>query len=666
MSDPLKTLLAQSTPPKANAERKARALEAAQQAMNGAANQGDFEAIVLPSQGTADATRPRHETNPSKGFFMSKLPKFSVSRSYALMGSVAMLAAISTLVAYETYGPGSEEPPIAVAAVDPVLTEDQLTAQRLERETEIAQRITEALAQQDATEVVEPDAFLALGSAENDTVYGVANPEVRLEASTSSEPLVLAEVTEPILAGNDITISGEVSALVASVDVSEFDEFDISFDAVPGQTRELSFASPVLDLEQVHALQGDVLIGHPPAHEVAGESGFLDARSQPVSTFSIDVDTASYAQVRQAVSGDYLPHPGSVRVEELINYFDYAYAGPSGDVPFETHLSLVPTPWNDQTRLLHIGVQGAEVESAERPPANLTFLIDTSGSMDRPEKLGLLKQSLTLLLDTLDARDTVALAAYAGSAGVILQPTEASDRDTILSALDNLRAGGSTAGAAGIELAYDLAARNFSEGALNRVILATDGDFNVGLNDPGALETLIEEKRESGVYLSVLTFGQSMAGDQRAQALAQNGNGFAAHIDTLAEARKALVQEGLSQLVPIAQDVKIQIEFNPANVVAYRLIGYETRALAREDFDDDQVDAGEIGSGHSVTAIYEIQPTQTGVLDAGGGCATAPKSSWPMPSWRTRWLISRCAIKRRAKALLSCWNGPSVRKTWPP
>ena len=351
--------------------------------------------------------------------------------------------------------------------------------------------------------------------------------------------------------------------------------------------------------------------------EAAPANPIIETRITPVSTFSIDVDTATYSLVHRALDKGQWPN-GAIRVEEMVNYFDYAYPKPKGDVPFETTLTLTPSPWNAQNQLLHIAVQGMEIEQEERPATNLVFLIDTSGSMNQPDKLPLLRRSFKLLLDQLDARDSVALVTYAGAAGIALEPTEASERETILAALDALTSGGSTAGAAGIESAYALAMQMQSEGSISRVILATDGDFNVGVSSPEALESLIAEKRQQGTFLSVLTFGQSHGGDARAQALAQNGNGVAANIDSLVEARKVLVEGALGQLVTIAKDVKIQVEFNPANVASYRLIGYETRALAREDFDNDQVDAGEIGVGHQVTAIYELTPTQTGVLDGGG------------------------------------------------
>lgn len=335
---------------------------------------------------------------------------------------------------------------------------------------------------------------------------------------------------------------------------------------------------------------------------------------EPVSTFSADVDTASYAFMRRQINNGQLPSADSIRIEELINYFDYNYALPeSRDVPFKPSVTITPSPWAKGKELVQIGIKGFDIEGAQ-PKSNLVFLLDTSGSMNAPDKLPLLKNSLKLVLDTLKPDDTIAIAAYAGSAGTILEPTKVSDKAKIIAALDNLQAGGGTAGAAGIELAYSLAQQNFDKDAVNRIILATDGDFNVGINDPKALEEYVAKKRESGVFLSVLGFGQGNYNDHLMQSLAQNGNGIAAYIDTLSEARKVLVEEASSSLFPIANDVKIQVEFNPETVAEYRLLGYETRALNREDFNNDKVDAGDIGAGHTVTAIYEVALVGSGAL----------------------------------------------------
>lgn len=343
------------------------------------------------------------------------------------------------------------------------------------------------------------------------------------------------------------------------------------------------------------------------------ESPVKTVADEPVSTFSIDVDTASYAYVRRMLNDGYVPEPDAVRIEELINYFDYDYpAALSRSEPFQPTMQVYPTPWNPKTQLLQIGIKGYVPPVGEDKASNLTFLIDTSGSMDEPDKLPLLKRAFALLVDQLSANDKVSIVAYAGSAGVVLEPTKASDKAKILEALENLWAGGSTAGAEGIELAYRLAAQNKVADGINRVILATDGDFNVGIDDPDDLKSFIKARRDEGIFLSVLGFGQGNLGDDTMQALAQTGNGVAAYIDSFKEARKVLVEQVGGTLETIAKDVKIQVEFNPAMVAEYRLVGYETRALNREDFNNDKVDAGDIGAGHTVTALYEITPLGSG------------------------------------------------------
>lgn len=360
------------------------------------------------------------------------------------------------------------------------------------------------------------------------------------------------------------------------------------------------------------------------------ESPVKTVADEPVSTFSIDVDTASYAYVRRMLNDGNVPEPDAVRIEELINYFDYDYpAALSRSEPFQPTMQVYPTPWNPKTQLLQIGIKGYVPPAGEDKASNLTFLIDTSGSMDEPDKLPLLKRAFALLVDQLSANDKVSIVAYAGSAGVVLEPTKASDKAKILEALENLWAGGSTAGAEGIELAYRLAAQNKVADGINRVILATDGDFNVGIDDPDDLKSFIKAKREEGIFLSVLGFGQGNLGDDTMQALAQTGNGMAAYIDSFKEAQKVLVEQIGGTLETIAKDVKIQVEFNPAVVAEYRLVGYETRALNREDFNNDKVDAGDIGAGHTVTALYEITPVGSGAELVGPlryGTSTGPEA----------------------------------------
>ena len=330
---------------------------------------------------------------------------------------------------------------------------------------------------------------------------------------------------------------------------------------------------------------------------------------QPVSTFSTDVDTASYAFVRRQLNSGQVPPSAAVRVEEMVNYFPYAYARPKNRTqPFAVTTEVMPSPWKAGNQLLHIAVRGFDIEKAERPPMNVVLLVDVSGSMGPADRLPLLKQGFRLFAESLRPQDRVAIVTYASGTAVVLEPTTGQDKQKILGAIDALGAGGSTAGSEGLQRAYALAERHFDKGAVNRVILATDGDFNVGIRDPRELERFIADKRKSGVYLSILGVGAGNLNDALIQRLAQSGNGNAAYIDSLLEARKALGEELGSTMFPIANDVKMQVEFNPAQVAAYRLIGYETRMLSRQDFKDDKVDAGDMGAGHTVTAIYEITP----------------------------------------------------------
>lgn len=360
------------------------------------------------------------------------------------------------------------------------------------------------------------------------------------------------------------------------------------------------------------------------------EGGVKRVVDEPVSTFSIDVDTASYSFVRRELNGGYKPEKDAIRIEEMVNYFDYDYPLPEDkQTPFEPTITVLDSPWKKGNKLVHIGLKGYDIAPADKPRTNLVFLLDVSGSMDGPDRLPLVIQSMELLLLSLHPDDTVAVVVYAGAAGTVLEPTKVREKQTILAAMKKLRAGGSTAGGQGLALAYDLAEANFDKNAVNRVVLATDGDFNVGTTGNETLQGFVERKRDKGIYLSILGFGRGNYKDERMQALAQNGNGVAAYIDTLSEAQKVLVQEASSALFPIAKDVKIQVEFNPQVVSEYRLIGYETRALQREDFNNDAVDAGDVGAGHTVTAIYEITPvgSAAALIDAPRYSANAPSDN---------------------------------------
>ncbi|MGI9517527.1 MAG: vWA domain-containing protein [Pirellulaceae bacterium] len=345
------------------------------------------------------------------------------------------------------------------------------------------------------------------------------------------------------------------------------------------------------------------------AYDEIVENEFLDVLANPQSTFSIDVDTASYSNVRRILNDGSLPPAGAVRIEELVNYFDYNYPQPDSSHPFSVSIDATSCPWNEQHHLVRIALAGRQIEMERRPPCNLVFLLDVSGSMKSQDKLPLVKSAMRMLTKQLNGDDRVALVVYAGASGLVLPSTSAGEQSAIFDALDQLQAGGSTNGGQGIELAYKIARENFIDNGINRVILCTDGDFNVGVTNQSELIDLIEVSAESGVFLSLFGFGSGNLKDSTMEKLADKGNGVYGYIDTILEARRLLVDQVGATLFTIAKDVKIQVDFNPAQVAAYRLIGYENRMLATEDFDDDTKDAGEIGAGHRVTALYEIVPT---------------------------------------------------------
>jgi len=338
------------------------------------------------------------------------------------------------------------------------------------------------------------------------------------------------------------------------------------------------------------------------------ENTFKLAKETPLSTFSIDVDTASYSNVRRFIFSNQIPPKDSVRIEEMINYFNYSYTKPAGDVPFSVNTEMAACPWKKDNRLVHIGIQGKVPDYVNTKPSNLVLLIDSSGSMSSANKLPLLKRSLALLLDKLSKKDRIAIVAYAGSAGLVLPSIPASKKDLILEAFDKINAGGSTAGGAGIKLAYKVAMKNLIKEGNNRVILCTDGDFNVGQSSTSEMLRLIEDKRKNHIYLTICGFGMGNYKDGRMEQISNAGNGNYFYIDNIKEAKKVFVTEMRANMFTIAKDVKIQIEFNPAKVKAYRLIGYENRVMAKEDFNNDKKDAGELGAGHTVTALYEIIP----------------------------------------------------------
>ncbi len=348
------------------------------------------------------------------------------------------------------------------------------------------------------------------------------------------------------------------------------------------------------------------------SYNAINENRFMEAKQNPLSTFGIDVDAASYSNIRRFINDGQLPPIDAVRIEEMINYFDYEYPQPPNSDPISIQTEISTAPWNTEHLLVKIGLQGKTISTDNLPASNLVFLIDVSGSMDAPNKLPLLKSSMRLLIDQLRSKDKVSIVVYAGAAGQVLEPTSGDHKQTIKEAINKLEAGGSTAGGAGIKLAYKLAQENFIKGGNNRIILATDGDFNIGASSDAEMQRLIEEKRETGVYLTVLGYGMGNYKDSKMEALADKGNGNYAYIDNISEAKKTLVNEFGGTLFTIAKDVKLQVEFNPLKVKSYRLIGYENRLLSKEDFNDDKKDAGDLGSGHKVTALYEIIPVEVG------------------------------------------------------
>ena len=406
--------------------------------------------------------------------------------------------------------------------------------------------------------------------------------------------------------------TSNVIDVVLSPDVNALEEVVVTGDSTPGQKDKRACRRTGVPVVQTCTTKPNKITsslnGTPKNTMVLKKIFFVKHFKNPLSTFSIDVDAASYSNVRRFINNGQRPPKDAVRIEELVNYFDYDYEQPKNDDPFAFHTEISTAPWNNKHKLVHIGLQGKTIPTEKLPPSNLVFLIDVSGSMDEPNKLPLLKSSFKMLVEQLRPQDHISIVVYAGAAGLVLEPTSGSEKKKILNALDQLQAGGSTAGGAGIKLAYAIAKEHFKQGGNNRVILATDGDFNIGESSNGAMERLIEEKRKDGVFLTVLGYGMGNYKDSKMETLADKGNGNYAYIDNITEARKVLVNEFGGTLFTIAKDVKLQIEFNPAKVKAYRLIGYENRMLKNEDFNNDKKDAGDLGSGHTVTALYEIIP----------------------------------------------------------
>jgi Ca-activated chloride channel homolog len=556
-------ILRSSPLPAPRAEAKARALEAARESFN-------LEKTAATAQGTQNGLRLTERATR----LWSEIMQRKLIAAPALAGLVAL--PIAGYAAFYLL----EESPFAISPPENKIAETDAPAKK-------------------------PADLLAEKKADEETLARKDGP-TRDETTALAEPRSAGKPEAPVAAAEARRKIGEAGGAVAVAPTPVPMDAARSRPLAPGlvskQSAEIAPLPTPMDPRQVPEENRDRL-------EDFKTNPVKSAQEDPVSTFSIDVDTASYSFVRRSLKEGFLPQADTVRVEEMINYFPYDWKGPDeASTPFNSTVTVMPTPWNDNTKLMHVAIKGYDVKPAEKPKANLVFLLDVSGSMDEPDKLPLLKSAFRLLVSKLGADDTVSIVTYAGNAGTVLEPTKASERDKILNAIDTLNPGGSTAGEAGIREAYRLAEKSFVKDGVNRVMLATDGDFNVGQTDDDDLKRIIEEKRKSGVFLSVFGFGRGNLNDLMMQTIAQNGNGTAAYVDTLAEAEKVLVQDASSALFPIAKDVKIQVEFNPQKVSEYRLIGYETRALAREDFNNDRVDAGEIGSGHAVTAIYEITP----------------------------------------------------------
>ncbi|MDF1873712.1 von Willebrand factor type A domain-containing protein [Vannielia sp.] len=563
--DKLKAAL-KAAPPAPDSAAKAAHMAAAMAAFD-----DEAEKTATAAQGSASGPRPTPESR-QKGWLwtgvQTMLDKLTTKAGLAATTGIvaAGLAAVVILPQMGEQGamqPGNSVEKTAVA--EPTIAGDIVSPESEEAEAAAPQAPKVTAAPEPMAEVAIDDAV-------------ASKPTVRHSLSTGKKPTqnnersLSSESTHGLLKPSNPPVGATLPT--------------------PDQDR---FAPPPADTE---------------AFPEAATNPVKVVSEEPVSTFSIDVDTASYSVVRSSLNAGRMPPADAVRIEEMVNYFPYGYPAPTADdpAPFKPTVTVGDTPWNDGTKLVTIALQGELPVVEDRPPLNLVFLIDSSGSMNQPNKLPLLKQSLRLMLPELRPEDEVAIVAYAGSSGLVLEPTPAGERSTILTALDRISAGGGTAGEAGLQQAYSVAEQMTGEGEISRVLLATDGDFNVGLSGADAMKTYIKGKRDSGTYLSVLGFGRGNLNDATMQALAQNGNGQAAYIDTLSEARKVLVDQLTGALFPIASDVKIQVEFNPAQIAEYRLIGYETRALKREDFNNDKVDAGDIGAGHSVTALYEVTP----------------------------------------------------------
>jgi Ca-activated chloride channel homolog len=613
--DFLKDLKAPSPDPEARLRAKRAAL--AEFERNSAPN----NLLKFPSQESAEAERLSREHNSHGSPAMSEINQWRKNRGwYAAAAGLGVLAiGLTWVLPNVSRYSGELDQPVAASAPPASETDD------LELAARQAAADASSSVQGAAASVDQPKELRAQTAKESPPVPPALEP---VEAEPVPPPMMSQGYASapapaaPASKDEQVVVTGLRGSLKSSLDVKRKPG-----DVVDSITAEDIGKLPDGNLaEPLQRIAGVSISGNP-------EQGYHDegrdkfehfeinpvrrVATEPISTFSADVDTASYSFVRARLNEGDLPQKDAVRTEEMINYFDYAWpAADSRSVPFKPTVVVSDSPWGKGKKLVHIGIKGYEVDRDETPAANLVLLLDVSGSMNEPNKLPLVVRSMELLLGSLKPTDTVGIVVYAGAAGTVLEPTPARDKEKIVAALRSLRPGGSTAGAEGIERAYQLAEANFRQGGVNRILLATDGDFNVGIDGTEALKSFVERKREKGVYLSVLGFGEGNYRDELAQALAQNGNGVAAYIDTENEARKVLVQEASASLFTIAKDVKLQVEFNPVTVSEYRLVGYETRSLKTEDFNNDAVDAGDVGAGHTVTAIYEITPVGvTGSVD---------------------------------------------------
>lgn len=610
--DHLKAAL-KTAEPQPNADHKADAMARAMH---------EFDRV----QGSADGARQMsNRPNEGASIWTGVTAMFNRLTSRATLAGTASIAAVA--VAVIVVAPNFDDPMAKVGQEEtatPKLSDLDTTAESSPRSRpENFAAAPEVL--------IEPAAEPSLADTIENAVTEAEAPSADAPVPTEESPLRERSGGVQLSGSAEMGIVGDRSQNAPQQDDTTFNQdVDIQFSMEPGSDSGIHYGARV-DLPEAQIRSGipsgavGAIVANAPndnlvaparpdteAYPEAEQNPLKITAEDPVSTFSIDVDTASYGIVRSSINSGYLPNPDAVRIEEMINYFPYDWPIPdAAEAPFRSNVSVMETPWNSGTQLVTIALQGRMPALEDRPPLNLVFLIDTSGSMSSQNKLTLLKQSFRLMLSQLRPEDSVAIVTYAGSAGLVLEPTPANERDIITAALKRLDAGGSTAGQAGLQQAYATARKMTEDGEVTRILLATDGDFNVGISDPDALKDYIAKERESGTYLSVLGFGRGNLDDATMQALAQNGNGTAAYIDTLNEAQKVLVDQLSGALFPIADDVKIQVEWNPTTVAEYRLIGYETRALAREDFNNDKVDAGEIGAGHSVTAIYEITPVDS-------------------------------------------------------